>query len=276
MKFLLQLSILFLLLQACKKDHSTPPVVTDLGKPYPLPASPTANASYDASSAGIYKGVTINAQDSSATFQFNIANNDERVFALQYMYGLLRDSMVRYKLDTTTQFLVFPNQEDSSVLVRGNFFHSIFGSYKPYFSGNAIVDFAAEADGSSPRMNVTLNANQTLDAVLKERSGMQVFCYEGTYEGTYTNLGAGSDNGPIAFVLTADSALVIQASKAFGQFFPSSGSAVVNGAFSIRVADGPGGAAFILIGTVSGNDCSGTWTRDNSNASGTFTTHRTL
>ncbi|HMH34462.1 MAG TPA: hypothetical protein VK543_15600, partial [Puia sp.] len=222
MKLLIRISVFMVLMQACSKGHSTPPVETDLGKPYALPTGPAANALYDGSSAGIYKGVTINAQDSLATFQFNIANNDERVYALEYMYGLLRDSMVRYKMDTATQLLKFPNQEDSSVLVRGNFFHSIFGSYKPYFGGNATADFAAEADGSFSRMNVNLNANQTLDAVLKERSGMQVYCYEGSYEGSYTNPVVGSDNGPIAFVLTADSAVVIQASKAFGQFFPSS------------------------------------------------------
>jgi len=170
---------LVVLLQACGKHHGQPVPISDLGKPYTLHAGPAASANYDASNKGIYKGVTINAQDSSATFQFNIANNGP-MYCLEYMDSVLRDSMVRYKIDPGTGLLQFPLQKDSSAIPTSGRFNTIFNSFKPYVSGNAWAAFWVESDGSSPMMNVNLNANQTLDAVLKERWDKQVDCFEGT------------------------------------------------------------------------------------------------
>lgn len=267
-----------LLLQACGKNHNQPTAVSDIGKPYTLPAGPAANASYDVSSKGIYKGVTINAQDSSASFQINIANNGQTINCLQYMDSVLRDSMVRYKIDPQAGLLLFPLQRDSSAIPASGRFIAIFDSYRPYDWGNAWVGFNVMSDGSSPLMNVNLNSNQTLDAVLKETSNKQVYCFEGTYEGTYINPSNPSarDFGRVAFAIRSDTGIVILASQASPQFFPASGATVSNGQFTIPIVDGPGGADFVLTGSISGDTCSGTWIRENSTATGTFTAHRTL
>jgi len=271
---LLFLPLLFL---ACGKNHDQPAPPTDLGKPYTLPAASAANPSYDASKKGIYKGVTINAQDSSATFQFNVANNGQ-VYCLEYMDSVLRDSLIRYKVDPATQLLQFPWQKDTSAISTSGRFYTVFASSLQNNSGNAWVQFGVESDGSSPVMNVNMNSNQTLDAVLKERSDKQVYCFEGAYEGSYfipNNPGA-IDQGRVAFVVRSDTAIIIMASQSHGQFFPASGAAVTGSQFTIPIVDNVYGVIYTYTCSISGNTCSGTWTKPATGDTGTFTAHRTL
>jgi len=274
------LLLVLLLLQACGKNHDQPAQPSDLGKPYTLPTSPAANSSYDASNTGVYKGVTINAQDSSATFQFNIANNSKTIYCLEYMDSVLRDSMVRYMIDPATQLAHWPLVKDtsSSPIQSGTRFYTVFASYSPNNMGNALVPFAVEGDGSSPAMNVTLSSNQTLDAILKERSGQQVYCFEGSYEGSYyiANDPNATDKGRVAFVVRADTAIIIMASQSHGQFFPASGASVTGDQFTIPIIDNAYGVEYIYTCSISGNTCSGTWTRPATGDTGTFTAHRTL
>jgi len=267
-----------LLLQACGKSHDQPAPISDIGKPYTLPAGPAANASYDASNKGVYKGVTINSQDSSASFQINIANNGQLINCLQYMDSVLRDSMVRYKIDPQAGLLLFPLQRDSSAIPASDRFITIFDSYRPYDWGNAWVGFNVMSDGSSPVMNVSLNSNQTLDAVLKETSNKQVYCFEGTYEGSYfipNNPGA-IDQGRVAFAVRSDTAIIIMASQSHGQFFPASGASVTGAQFTIPIIDNAYGVVYTYTCSISGNSCSGTWTKPSTGDTGTFTAHRTL
>jgi hypothetical protein len=267
------------LLQACGKTHNAPSAPSepaDLGKPYVLPTASQASPSYDNSSYGIYKGVTINAQDSAATFALHISNDGKLVYGLEYMNAVLRDSLIRYVVDSATMYIRQPLQPDSSVVPAGRRLYTIFQSYNP-FKANATIQFGVEADGSAPVTTVSLNANQTLNAVMKERSDKQVYCYEGSYTGSAAVPSAGVDSGRIAFVATSDSLIVIQASITSPQFFPAARAAITNNQFNIVATDGLGNVNFIFTGSISGNSCMGTWVRGNyPNSTGTFTAHRTL
>lgn len=270
---------LILLLQACGKSHntpSTPPVPTDLGKPYILPTAAQARSAYDNSSYGIYKGVTINAQDSAATFALNISNDSKLVYGLEYMNAVLRDSLIRYIVDSATGYIHQPPQQDSSVVPTGRRYFTVFQSYDP-LKANITIQFGVEANGAAPVTTISLKANQTLNAVMKERSDKQVYCYEGSYTGSAAIPSAGVDSGRIAFVATSDSLIIIQASITSPQFFPAAGASITNNQFTIVATDGLGNVNFTFTGSISGNTCSGTWVRGNyPNSTGTFTAHRTL
>ena len=62
------------------KDHPTPPA--PFNPDYTLTNQPEADAANDLSNYGIYKGVVINAQDSTATFKFNLYNRADQPYAL--------------------------------------------------------------------------------------------------------------------------------------------------------------------------------------------------
>ena len=276
MKRLLLFTLPLLLFQACKKNSSISACVNfDFRKPCTLPSAPAASVLCDTSIRGIYKGVTINAGDESATVELNIANAGDVVFGREYMDGVVRDSLVRYLVDPGTGLLKYPLARDVAPINTGARYHTIFESFLPD-SANAFVQFAVERGGLSPLLDVNLKGNQTLDAVLKEQSNKQVFCFEGSYAGGYINGSASRDTGRVAFVVRADTAIVIMASIASPQFFPASGAAAANNKFTIPVYDGPGDAAFVLTCTVTGNTCSGTWVRINATATGSFTARRTL
>ncbi len=276
MKRLLLFTLPLLLIQSCGKNGGpTASVNFDFRKPYTLPSAPEANALCDTSLRGIYKGVTINAGDEAATVELSIANGGDGVFGREYMDGVVRDSLVRYMVDPGTGLLKYPLSRDVAPINTGARYHTIFESFLPD-SANAFVQFAVERGGLAPLLDVNLKGNQTLDAVLKEQSNRQVFCFEGSYEGGYINGSASRDTGRVAFVVRADTAIVIMASIASPQFFPASGAAANDNKFTIPVYDGPGDAAFVLTCKVTGNTCSGTWVRINSTATGTFTAHRTL
>lgn len=275
MKFLFCFIASLVLLQACKKDHFNTTVPTDLGKPYGLGSTSKASIFYDHSNYGIYKGVTINAGDSLATFQIDLANNGKSVYALQFMDSLLRDSLIRLLVDSVIGITKYPQEEDTSIIKTGLPYHTVFSSFNLLIPGTTLLQFEVNGDGSSPLMEANLLGNQTLNAVLKEKSDKQVFCYEGVYEGTYL-IKPAKDNGLVAFALTTDTVIAILKDKAYHQFFPAACSSVINNQFTIEITDGPGGANFVFTGYVSGNICSGTWIRKNSIATGTFSSHRTL
>jgi hypothetical protein len=271
-----------LLLVACGKHGDNPGKVTpkpppDLNKPYALPVASQANPIYDGSNYGIYKGVAIAATETSKTFGFNIGNNSKAVYCLEYEKSLLRDSLIRYESDTIDRQPVYPLTPDSSLVDPNKGFFALLESYIPD-SADVLVNFNVNGDGSSPNLYVHTQ-NAYLSASLKERSGNQVFCYVGTWQGSYVLPGGATDSGKIAFVINADSALALQIDIPYYQYFePGNGAPIVNHQFVIESFDGPppGGYNFILTGTISGNTVSGTWTRTSSNATGTFTAQRTL
>lgn len=278
MKINAPLLAVLILCQACGKRHNSPwvPIIPpDFGKPYALPNAPEANPTYDSSNYGIYKGVAINPLDSSAAFKFNIANNGKSVFCLEYMNMVLRDSLIRYKVDPNTHSPLHPLIKDSSVIPLDSTLYAAFDAARQYRGYNASALFAISGNGTPLSMSVTLDDNTSPTVVLKERSFSQVYCFEGTYKGSYLYAGT-RDSGQVAFVLTKDTILGVQLSLTHVLAYPASGATLSNNQFTMRIIDGPSGADFILAGLVAGNTCSGTWTRAGSSASGTFTAHRTL
>jgi hypothetical protein len=264
---------------SCSKHHpaqpSEPPLPPDIGKPYALPSGPEANAAYDNVNYGIYKGISINAQDSAATFTIHLDNDGKSIYALEYVGGLLRDSLVRYVVDPYTQQASQPIALDTSLVASGTDFYGVFQSFAPFTIGG-ILDFSVKGNGSAPYANMFLNINSAQNAVLKERSGNQVFCYEGIFTGGYLVAGVGPDTGRISLVLSADTVIATMESFKFLNGFVPCGGNVTNNSFVIDNAAGNGGGYYQVNGTVAGNTCSGTWTFQGSIATGQFTAKRTL
>jgi hypothetical protein len=278
---LLFLAVPLLILYSCSKHNpaqpqpKTPILPSDFGKPYTLPGGPEANALYDNLNYGIYKGITINAQDSAATFSFHLDNDGHSIYTLEYMGGSLRDSLVRLVVDSSTHLAHQPPAQDTSSVNLGADFYGVFESFDYLYYGNALVLFSAKGDGTSPYLGVTLNDNNSQSAVLKEKSGKQVFCFEGTYVSGYPVASVGPDSGRISLVLSADTVIATCLSeKGLGGFSPSGGQ-VANGNFTIKALD-ISDDYILITGVVTGNTCSGTWLRQPSGATGQFSAKRTL
>jgi hypothetical protein len=132
--------------------------------------------------------------------------------------------------------------------------------------------------GPKPLTGIYLDDNSGQSAILKERAGKQVFCFEGTFVGGYPVPGVGPDTGRISLILSADTVIATMLSfKLLNGFSPSGGS-VSNNSFIINNASGSGGASYQVTGTVSGDSCSGSWVIDPTLgvATGQFTAKRTL
>jgi hypothetical protein len=234
---------------------------------YTIPSKPSAIAAHNNDSYGVYKGVSISAAGHSATTQFNLYNNHPEPFALLYRDGKIVDSLVRYQVDNNGNF-VFPfRRETNPVSFNASFNGAQFASYKDGLGAAAWL--STLGNGTAPNMGVNMDANATLDAVLKEKSDQQVFCFEGSYSGT--------DSGRIALVVRSDSVLAIRSSIWNPQFFKIMKAAVVNNQFTLLQFDEIGGNAFEFSGTVQNDRCSGSWVK-NSAPAGTniFIAGRTL
>jgi hypothetical protein len=278
----LSFAISLLIFFSCGKNHpeqpSEPSLPPDLGKPYALPSGSEANAAYDNNNYGIYKGITINAQIIPETFTIHLDNDGHSVYALEYSKGYLRDSLVSYAVDPNTNQARQPYAIDSTPVAAGTNFYGVFESFD-LFQGDVLVDFSVKGDGSEPYTGIYLDQNSGQNAILKERAGKQVFCFEGTFVGGYPVAGVGPDTGRISLVLSADTVIATMLSfKMLNGFSPSGGS-VSNNSFIINNAMGGGGIGYQVTGTVSGDSCSGTWVISPSfglGATGQFTAKRTL
>lgn len=249
-------------LPACKKDSSPDSFHS---KPYSPTVASEAIAKYDASNFGIYKGVVINAQDSSAAFRININNNRSYSYTSYYKDDLYKDSLIRYK--TGVGGINFPQAVDTSSLAENVQTYAAFASWR--IGVGPIVEFGVQANGSSPVMDVQLNNNATLTALMKEKSNRQVYCFEGSYNG--------SDSGSIAFVATADSIVMLRASTWNPQFFKNTGAVVSGNNFVLNQQDDISGNNFEFKGTMNLSSFSGTWTKSSApNVIGHFTVRRTL
>jgi hypothetical protein len=135
--------------------------------------------------------------------------------------------------------------------------------------GIADVQFKVTGQGNSI-MNVNYRANQTLNAILKERSNSQVTCYQGSYSG-------GSDSGCISLVMSADSIIGIRASAWYGQFFKNMSAHYSGNSFTLVQPDDISGNTFTFKGTFQNNACTGTWTKSSApSVTNQFSTVRTL
>ena len=261
--------ILFLL--ACQKHHDNPAPVSDLNKPYALPATAQANPAYDVSGRGIYKGVTIPEVTPVKTIFIDMANTANSAYSLQYENGLLKDSLIRYVVDSVFPTVRYPLQVDDSAIAPNKGIFTYFRTYKTdslRFPGY----FSVNADGSSPNFRSDFSGTT---ALLKERSTNQVFCFVGTYKGQH-QFNSSIDSGQVAFVLNADTVIALQINTVDDPYAGPAGGAVSNGAINILFSDFAGAETFTLTGTITGNTLSGTWKSSLSAASGTFTAQRTL
>jgi hypothetical protein len=273
--------LLSLIFFSCSKHHpaqpTEPPLPADIGKPYALPSGPEANAAYDNLNYGIYKGITINAQIIPETFTIHLDNDGHSVYALEYSKGLLQDSLVSYVVDSQTQQPRQPYVIDTMPVAAATNYYGVFQSFDLYH-GDVMVDFWVKGDGSEPFTGIFLDDNSGQSAILKERSGKQVFCFEGTFVGGYPVIGVGPDTGKISLVLSADTVIATMLSFKMLNGFSPSGGPVTNNSFIINNAAGAGGMNYQITGTVSGDSCSGSWETSppSGPATGHFTAKRTL
>lgn len=257
--------IILLLFFSCQKDKTQP--VAPFPRPYELTNTPEGLSIFDVSNYGIYKGVVINSQDSSATFKINLYNASNSPYTLFYLNGTVQDSLIRYSKDNSG-LMAFPQKVDTGMIpLNASFYSTYFSSYRIGFG--PIVGFNTTANGISYNMETQLYSNQTLNAVLKEKSGNQVYCFEGSYSGL--------DSGRIAFAISSDSIVGIRASIWNPQFFKIMTANVSNNSFTITQLDDISGNTFIFTGRIENNKCLGTWTKSsNSGIINNFTTNRTL
>lgn len=255
------LSVLF----SCGKDKTE--TVVALPRQYELNNQPEALPAYDQANYGIYKGVVINAGDSTATFKFNLYNGSSEPYALFYAHGMLQDSLVRY-VKNNFGLMAFPQVKDNeTITLNASFYATYFSSYRIGFG--PIAGFNTNADGTSYLMETQLYNNQTLNALLKEKSSGQVHCFEGSYSGL--------DSGRIAFAVAPDSIIGIRASIWNPQFFKLMTAKVSNNNFTIMHYDDIGGNEFIFTGRIENNQCSGTWIKSsNPGVVNNFAARRTL
>jgi hypothetical protein len=239
---------------SCHQEHQDPKPIASppFNKEYGLQGSPEAVAAYDGSNYGVYKGVVINAQDSTATLKINLYNNSRQPYALLYTNQKLQDSLVRYKKDDIGYMRVPQVADTTTIPFNSTFYSTYFSSYW-VGHGTALVGFNVSAYGNGYLLDTRLNANACLNAMLKEKSNIQVYCYEGSYRG--------SDSGRIAFVMSTDSIVAIRASVWNGQFFKLVTAHVNSGSFVLNQVDDVSGNTFIFNGTVQNNVCTGTWTK---------------
>jgi len=265
MKQITGIIITLIIFFSCQKDKSQ--AVPHFPRVDPLPNTPEALSTFDFSNYGIYKGVVINAQDSSATFKFNLYNASNTPYALFYLNGMVKDSLIRYS-KTNSGLMAFPQKADTTTIpFNAAFYNTYFSSYRIGFG--PIVGFNTTAYGISYVMETQLYNNQTLNAVLKEKSNNQVFCFEGSYSGL--------DSGRVAFAISSDSIVGIRASIWNPQFFKLMTANVSNNNFTINQFDDISGNTFIFTGRIENNKCFGTWTKSsNSTVTNNFTTKRTL
>jgi hypothetical protein len=254
MKAIITFVLIITLLVCCRQEHQdpTPGPTPPFNREYELQSHPEAIAAYDGSNYGIYKGVVINAQDSTATLKFNVYNNSRQPCALFYTNHKLQDSLIRYQHDNNGYILIPQIPDTSTIPYNSTFYYCYFSSYS-VGHGTALAGFNVSAYGNSYVLDTRLNANACLNAILKERSSNQVYCYEGSY--------SGSDSGRIAFAMSTDSIVAIRASVWNPQFFKPVTAHVSNGSFVLHQFDDGSGNTFIFSGNVQNNTCTGTWTK---------------
>lgn len=206
---------------------------------------PEANAAYDNTGQGIYKGVIIG---SSGTIKFNIANND----------------------NTVTAVLVIDGEE---VLLTATGTYSpvsgITGAFTGSLNGQTVtIAFTVSTTGDFELGSVVIPGHpEVMFTVLKEYSYQLVEAFEGTYSGQATG----------TFNL-----LVLRDEDDNGEWYAisrSSDEEELEGYYEGSIDDedmvGSGGV-ITVVGEVEGHNVKGSWQNTDNNATGTWTGKRTL
>lgn len=260
MKYLIPLILVVVL--SCKKDSSDKPAVF-APRTYSLPGSAEAKAQFDHSNYGIYKAVAIAANDSSATFKFDIYNSSNTPFIQYYRNFILQDSLIRW----VELYVVNPQPDTTTIPENAASYSTEFASH--VVGNGPVVGFGISAQGENPLLDVQLMNNSTTRTILKETSTDLVRCFEGSYEGV--------DCGRIAWLMTSDTLTGVRKSSCNPQFFHLMNASISGNTFTIVQTDDISGRTFTFNGTVSGNSCTGTWTSSAAPATvNSFSAVRTL
>jgi hypothetical protein len=248
---------------ACRKSSEGKREFTP--RAYSFPTTAEAQPGYDQSNYGIYKGVMVAANDSMATFKYDIYNSGKAPFIHIFRFFTLTDSLVRY--NTYVYGISHPWTVDTTTIPENaDFYYAAFASHR--IGIGPIVDFSVHANGLSPNQGGQYYSNSTINAIMKETSGKLVRCFDGSFDGT--------DSGKIAWVMTADSLIGIRKSTWHGQYFKTMYASVSGDQFTIEQVDDISGNTFYFNGTVTGNTCTGTWTKSKDpTVINTFTAIRT-
>ncbi|MBS1623139.1 MAG: hypothetical protein JSS76_14525 [Bacteroidetes bacterium] len=227
-------------LSACKKSSSSDYKCANCA------TSPTADAAYDHSSKGIYKGTIVG---STGTVNIEIENTGSILTAAIR----LDDQWIN--MGTTTQW------------VAGQPFTATFSGV--YGSQTATITFTVEADGSHPQVtyiNIPGHTGATI-VVYKELSSSQIKCYEGTY--------SGQSAGVFNMVVNTGADTWMAVVKGNNDNSCTLVSGTISGT-SLTCSNCIGGTAGSSVsGTLSGDNMTGSWS-DGQGGSGSWTSHRTM
>ena len=200
-----------------------------------------ANAAYDNSGFGIYKGVFVG---SSGTIIININNENTQINSAIIVIDGLEYAYTNFTLPTQGEpfTLTFNHNGDS-------------------------FDFSVDAFGTNPRVtNIIINGHPSAEIVIiKELSNALVECFTGNYSGS------SGDNG--VFNITISNGLIsgMARSTVSNEGFSLSGSVLSDGHINGGFSSSGGG---LFSGTRSGNQISGTWNNPGAGDSGGWSGHK--
>lgn len=222
---------------ACKKSDDKNPK----SDPYQCTAcidAPEAKAEYDASSAGVYKGILVGSSGTIAWYLYNTGTEVKALVSFDGKSGTLTCPDLGSWV---------PGQPVSSALFTGTINNEQISA-----------TFSVGANGQNPQVTVLIPGHDVHIAIYKESSSTLIKSFEGTY--------SGDDNGIFNMVFKgADFTIITD-----GGGDPVSGT-LVNGSIHLEFS------GTTVTGSMQGNDeISGTWENADNAESGTWVAHRTL
>jgi len=229
------IAILFIsLFSACKDDAPAPYTCSDCVD------QPEANAAYDNSGQGIYKGVLVG---SSGTVKFDIANNGTTITAVLVIDG--------------TSVTLTANGTLSANSFQGSFTGTLNG-------GTVIIPFSVTNTGTVTIGTPTVPGHSNvIFKIFKEKSTQLVEAFEGEF--------SGGDSGTFNLVLIRNQSgvgewIAIARSDSDSIFF---GQVEDDGIFG-------GGGEIVIAGEIAGDNVSGVWEHATNGANGSWKGKRTL
>jgi hypothetical protein len=203
--------------------------------------APEANAAYDNTGRGIYKGVLIG---SSGTIKFDIANNSTDITAV-------------LEIDGESVTLTSTGTYDPATGFTGAFTGTMDG-------GAVSIQFTVTNGGTFQIFSVTIPGHSNvIFRIFKEKSTQLVEAFEGTYKG--------ADSGTFNMVILRDGA--------GGDWGVITRSEDADYVFIGQIDDDQllgGGGDIIIVGEINGDNIKGVWENAVNGATGTWTGKRTL
>lgn len=223
-------------LSGCKKDSNSGTLSPDIEN------TPSALASNNNSSAGVYKGVMVG---SSGYFKISIQNGTADINC-EFNFDGKSATLTTNSLANWT-----PGQAITNAVFTGT-----------WNEESVSLTFSCDADGSNPVITVSVPDHTVNVTVYKETSTVLVKCYEGTYS---TNRGTEIVNGVFNFVAYGNAVLGWHHDSHSSEGF----SATISGN-TLTLSQPAGAALTITDTTVSGSF------HDDSNYVTTVTGHRSM